>query len=145
MAADLIARRLSGGRLLGIDRSEKAVAAAMARNAAHVAAGRARFLACALEQLDPTVGSFDKVLAVNVNLFWVRPALRELQLLRDVLRPGGRIVLVYEPPDPAAGARLETVLAEHLARAGLSASITRQEAERSTVLAVCAGPEGRGS
>lgn len=82
VAAGLICQRLESGKLLAIDRSGTAVAAARARNAAHVEAGKARFEAVSLADLDPVAaGRFDKALAVNVNLFWTRPARVELDLV----------------------------------------------------------------
>lgn len=75
-----------------------------------------------------------------MNHFWVRPAQRELQLLRSLLRPGGRIVLVYEPPGTAGAARIEEALTAHLAAAGLPATTTRHPTDRRTILVVRASP-----
>ena len=140
-AAALVCERLEGGRLLGLDRSATATTAAAERNAEHVAAGRARFCTVALEDADPSwLGSFDKVLAVNVNLFWVRPAQPELRLVAGLLRPHGRLHLVYEPPDPDGLARLTDVLLDHLDRAGYRATTATRPTPRSTLLAVTAQP-----
>jgi SAM-dependent methyltransferase len=136
VAAELICQRLRGGQLVGIDRSEKAVAAASARNAEAVASGTARFLTLALEDVDPGElgpGSFDKVLAVNVNLFWTRPAERELGLIAALLRPGGRLHLCYDPPDAKKLARLQGDLTARLAAAGYDGIV-------STVHAATGGP-----
>jgi SAM-dependent methyltransferase len=99
--------------LVAVDRSAKAIAAT-ARNA-----GRAEFVTAAQEDIDPAAfGRFDKILTVNVNLFWVRPPDRELQIIADLLCPGGKLLLCYEPPDVDRLARLEADLAGHLERAG---------------------------
>ena len=96
VAAELVCERLEDGRYTGIDRSAKAVAAAEQRNRRHVESGKARFVNAALAgaELDER---FDKVFAVNVNLFWLGPE-KELAVIRRLLAPGGRLYLCYEPP-----------------------------------------------
>lgn len=47
-------------------------------------------------------GSFDAAFAVNVNLFWTGPADLELAVLARVLRPGGRLHLLYDSPGGSA-------------------------------------------
>ena len=98
VAASLVCQRLSEGRIVAIDRSLAMVKAAEQRNIDSVAAGRAVFLATPLDAAQLDGERFDKVFAVNVNLFWVRSAARELELLRRVLKPGGTMHLFYEPP-----------------------------------------------
>ena len=143
VAVALICRQLVGGRLLALDRSAKAIAAATARNAGAVAAGKAQFVTTALEDIDPAVlGQYDKVFAINVNLFWVRPAQRELQLIADLLRPGGQLLLFYEPPDAEQLARLETTLVDHLEQAGFCCTTTTRATPSSTLLAVTAQSAG---
>jgi SAM-dependent methyltransferase len=99
VAAALICERLQTGRLVAIDRSAKAIDAARLRNAAHVEAGRASFRDVALAGADLAGERFDKVLAVNVNAFWLG-AKPELAVLRQALTPAGRLHLVYELPGP---------------------------------------------
>jgi hypothetical protein len=82
-----------------VDRSATAIAAARAGAAACVEAGTALFHNVALADVDPAaLGRFDKILAVNVNLFWTQQVPHELPLLARPARPGGRLQLVYEPP-----------------------------------------------
>lgn len=148
VAAELICQRLDGGQLVGIDRSEKAVAAASARNAAAVAAGTARFLTLALEEVDPGelgAGTFDKVLAINVNLFWTRPAERELGRIATLLRPGGRLHLCYDPPGAKRLAHLQSDLTARLDAAGYDGIITTVHAATGgpALLQVAARPPAR--
>ena len=99
VAAALVCERLRGGRLTAIDRSSTAIERARKRNAAALAAGKLDLRRVSLADLEPAAGErFDAVLAVNVNLFWTRPADTELNVLTRALRPGGRLVLVYETP-----------------------------------------------
>lgn len=99
VAAQLVCERLGGGHLTAIDRSAVAVAAAEERNREHVRAGGATFLQAGLADavLD---GPFDKVFAVNVNVFWLAPR-RELEVIRSALARDGRLYLFYEPPSAA--------------------------------------------
>jgi cyclopropane fatty-acyl-phospholipid synthase-like methyltransferase len=141
VAAALIAARLTSGRLVAIDRSDSAIAAATERNRAHVEAGTARFCRMAMKDVDPAShGPFDKVLAVNVNLFWVEPAELELRLIADVLRPRGRVQLVYEPPDAARVDGMSAKLLEHLSAAGYESSTGTAQIRGSLLLAVTARP-----
>lgn len=142
VAAALICQRLGPGRLLALDRSATAIAAATARNTEHITAGRARFRTLALEDAEPPeLGRFDKILAVNVNLFWVGLAQTELQLIADLLRPSGQLCLVYDPPDGDRLARLQAMLAKRLQQAGYRCTTTTRATERSTLLAVTARQE----
>lgn len=102
VAADLVCQRLGGGRLTAVDRSAKMIAAAAARNARHVAAGRAEFLLGAFETIDLGPRRFDLVLAVRVRLFHVDPD-RGRALAERWLASGGRLVAVYDTPGPATG------------------------------------------
>lgn len=137
VAAELICGRLADGQLVAIDRSAKAVAAAVARNAGSVDAGRVRFHTLSIEDAEPDVlGRFDKVFAVNVNHFWVRPARRELRLIDELLGPAGELLLCYEPPDANRAQRLEATLVEQLSAAGFASAATTRTLARSILLVV---------
>jgi SAM-dependent methyltransferase len=116
--------RAGAGFLMGIDRSRTATAAASARNADAVAAGTAVFVTEALAELDTDAHpGFDRVLAVNVNAFWTSPALDELAVVRQALRPGGELHLVYQPPAADRRAVLRQALLAHLRAAGWTAEV----------------------
>jgi SAM-dependent methyltransferase len=106
------------GVVTAIDRSALQVARARARNREAIAAGRARIEQLALDDA-PTVlgaGAYDAALAINVNAFWTAPA-ASLARLAELLRPGGRAYLVYEPPSASAlrtvRARLASAFVDH--------------------------------
>lgn len=140
VAADLICHRLTSGRFVGLDRSATATSAAEVRNADAVAAGKARFVTGALEDADLAVlGRFDKVVAVNVNLFWVRAAERELRLVADLLRPRGELHLCYDPPSPHQLARLDAAR-EHLELAGFRCTTTTAPVGGTTLVRFRASP-----
>ncbi len=103
VAAALICARLTRGSYLGIDRSATAVKASAVRNREHLERGTARFEQQALQDVDPTrLLRFDKVFAINVNLFWTRPAQGELALLHQLLSDDGQLDLFYDSPTPPA-------------------------------------------
>jgi SAM-dependent methyltransferase len=141
VAAQLIAERLAGGHLVALDRSATAIAAAAERNAAAIAHGKVRLLALSIADVDPAdLGRFGKVFAVNVNLFWVGPARRELHLITQLLEPGGELLLCYDPPGAQQLDRLTTALVSHLARAGFQTEKNVRPLSRSTLLVVRARP-----
>ena len=95
----LLAERLPAGSVLGLDRSATMTAAAAARNAAAVAAGRVDVQTAALADADLPAAAFDLVVAVHVNAFWRAPA-GEHAVVRRVLADRGRLVLVDQPLRP---------------------------------------------
>jgi SAM-dependent methyltransferase len=137
VAVALVCERLVGGKVVAIDRSATAISRAAKRNAEHVAAGRAVLRTVALEQLQPSdvLGRqerFDKVFAMNVNLFWVRSPAKELDLIKRILAPGGALYLFYGyGGGPGAGKASENaskvpgILAEHLGVHGFAAEVIR--------------------
>lgn len=141
VAATLICEQLQTGRLVAIDRSAKAIEAARLRNAAHVEAGRASFRHAALAGADLAGERFDKVLAVNVNTFWLR-AEAELAVLRRSLTPAGRLLLVYELPGPEKRTSVLTRARRVLEAEGFA--VLAVHAPRKTRLALC-GIEARPS
>lgn len=135
VAAELVCELLGDGRLIGLDRSESAVKGATARNARYVADGRARFVLGTLEGADlASEGPFDKVFAVNVNLFWTRDPGHELDLVRAALAPGGTLMLFYEPPPAGQLGSLGARVSATLVANGFAAETTTDPTE--TVLCV---------
>ncbi|MEV6274133.1 class I SAM-dependent methyltransferase [Nocardia sp. NPDC051832] len=129
-----IAERLDDGRYAGIDRSATAITRAVKRHAALIDSGRVRLAQAGLEQVVPdrvidgiafASGGFDKILAVNVNLFWTKQPTAELALIRQLLGPGGSLNLFYGYGDPGAGAASPKPppgkLVEHLAASNFAA------------------------
>lgn len=115
-AVGLIAAQLTSGRILGLDRSAGAIAAARKRNSTWEASGKAHFVHSPLSDLASDGDRFDKIFAINVNLFWTDPA-AELPVVRKRLKEKGTLYLFYEPP----AARRREEIAEKVA-AGFSGS-----------------------
>ena len=122
-----VCQRLADGQIVAVDRSATAIGRAARRAAACVAAGKAVLRTAALESLTPEDlldgrEGFDKVFAMNVNLFWVRAPVRELDLIRAVLRPGGTLFLFYGYGTPGQGEpRVPEALFDHLTDGGFTA------------------------
>ncbi len=90
------AERAVHGKVVGIDHSASMRRVAARRNAPAVAAGRVELHVASLDAM-PTFGApFDKVLAVNVYLFWPDPV-GALARLASLMRPGGTIALTFQP------------------------------------------------
>lgn len=87
--------------LLALDRSPSAIAAARAalQQAGLAPAARAKvtFRLGQLAGFNPGADRFDRIFAINVNLFWL-DATRELPVLRQALARNGRLLLFYRPP-----------------------------------------------
>jgi trans-aconitate methyltransferase len=122
VAVSLVCDRLTGGSITAIDRSATAIRRAAERNAAHVAAGRAVLRQVDLAGLRLSGVRFDKVLAVNVNLFWVQPADAEWRILREHLHPDGTVYLCYETPAPEQAGRVADAVTAGLTGHGFTAA-----------------------
>jgi cyclopropane fatty-acyl-phospholipid synthase-like methyltransferase len=135
VAVALICERLVGGRIVAIDRSATAISRATRRNAEHLASGKAAIKTVALEQLQPSdvLGEgerFDKIFAMNVNLFWVRSPAKELELIKRLLGSGGALYLFYGyGGQPLSGkaeqnaSRVGDILTAHLAERGFAVEV----------------------
>lgn len=107
VAATCVCEIFEGGHLTAVDRSEKMIRAAARRNAAHVEAGRAEFIAADLEDLDLGDRRFDKIFASRVGLFYREPD-RARGMVERWLSPGGGVFVFYDRPQKAAAQRRST-------------------------------------
>jgi ubiquinone/menaquinone biosynthesis C-methylase UbiE len=105
VAVSLVCERLVGGRgrVTGIDRSAKMTAMAARRAREHVEAGAAELVTGTAEATDLGARRFDLVFGVNVAALW-RGRAAALTAVRGLLVPGGRIVVVGQPPSWASPA-----------------------------------------
>jgi cyclopropane fatty-acyl-phospholipid synthase-like methyltransferase len=101
VAASLVCDRLDRGSLLLIDRSATAIERTRRRNPEHVASGRLALETVDVADFDPGTARFNKVFAINVNVFWTTPANEELARIRSALDHGGRLFLFFETPSAA--------------------------------------------
>lgn len=129
-----ICTRIDAGHYLGIDRSEKMAAMARHRNAAWMACDVANFECIDAASLERAGASFDRILAINVNLFW-RQADATLERLRPLLMPTGRLHLVFEPPTAAQLDAIGRACSERLRRHAFAVA-TRQQSSCLEIRAV---------
>jgi cyclopropane fatty-acyl-phospholipid synthase-like methyltransferase len=134
VAASLVCERLDTGTLLLIDRSATAIERTHRRNAEHVASGRLALERVDLADFDPGTVRFDKIFAVNVNLFWTTPAGEELARIRRALQRDGRLFLFYTAP---GAARARQVLARVVGALRANGFAEPQLLSHSAALAGC--------
>lgn len=118
VAVALIAPHLTSGRILALDRSVSAITAARERNRAWEASGKVRFLHSPLLDLAEEGDRFDKIYAINVNLFWIDPR-AELLLIGRRLKDEGRLYLFYEPPQAHRRQEIAEKIAARFSGSGL--------------------------
>jgi len=135
-AAELACERLATGRMVAVDRSAGGIERIRARNRRHVDDGRLRVVHASLAEIDPSLAGerFDRVFAVNVNVFWTTSAERELAVIDRLLAPHGIVVLAYSAPDGRHDHRLDTVEA-HLTEAGFTSHDRLVGADAALVIA----------
>jgi protein-L-isoaspartate O-methyltransferase len=118
VSAALICSRLQTGLLVEIDRSAVAIARCATCNAAFIADGRLLLVQSALSEMVWTESPFDAFLSIDVNLFWTSDAALELAVIRRVLRPGGKVLILYGAAAPGADTTRMQEIAQRLSNAG---------------------------
>jgi len=117
VAVGLVCPLLTSGTITAVDRSATATARAVRRNAGWVRDGRAAIATAAFTEPGLTAAGlahrrFDKIFAINVNLFWTGPARAELALAAHLLAPGGALYAFYEPPGERLDERIDELAAK---------------------------------
>lgn len=115
LALNRLGRQAPLGRVYGIDHSPAMLKQARWRNAAALREGRMEVRQGAAVSLPARWNRLDKVMAVNVAMFWSDPV-GQLRLLRERIAPGGRIALTVQPR--AKGANLKDALCAGLLLTG---------------------------
>jgi cyclopropane fatty-acyl-phospholipid synthase-like methyltransferase len=143
VAVSLVCPLLTSGTVIAIDRSETAIAGARQGNNEHIAAGKVSFRHTVLGDLEEPARSFDKVFAVNVNLFWLDAA-RGLDVVRKLLVSDGSLFLFYEPPSLEARGKTETKLLANLRTSRFEVlEMIEADVTRSCLFGVVARPADR--
>lgn len=141
VAVRLVLERLTSGTITALDRSDKMIEAVRAS----VEDTRLRSRAEALEEADFGDETFDAIFAINLDLN-LRLGTRWPAMLKARLKPGGRVVLAFDPPpDSAKGHAFAGKSLDRLKQAGFDAvllpahgkvMIIRAENARSSVNSV---------
>jgi SAM-dependent methyltransferase len=144
IAAALVLARVTLGSYTGLDRSAAMIAAAEARTAGDVGAGRARYVQAAVADAEAALASqrFDRVFAANVRSM-SEP--RELAIAARLLRPAGVLALAFESPDDGRTRELVTRATRHAWDVGFT-DVTEIEGRVGPATVVCVlanAPRGR--
>ena len=120
VAASLVCPRLDRGGLLLVDRSATAIERTRRRNPEHLVSGRLALETVDLANFDPGKARFDKVFAINVNVFWTTPATEELACIRKALDPQGRLFLFFGTPNATRARQVGARVADSLRANGFA-------------------------
>jgi len=91
-----VADNLTLGFVAGIDHSEIMLGQASRRNKIHIEKGKAKLQCGTVWDLEYPENYFDTIYGSNVHFFWKNPA-KEFKHLVPFLKPGGRLVMVFQP------------------------------------------------
>ena len=118
VAVRLVLERLTTGHITALDRSQKMID--LVRS---IDDDRLTTRAEALEEADFGEQRFDAVFAVNLD-FNLRLGSRWPGMLKALLKPGGRLVLAFDPPpDSGKGHAFAGKSLDRLSAAGFSAAL----------------------
>ena len=96
VAIKLMAEYITTGKIIGIDRSELMVKKAIKRNKKKILENKVELnKARTIPSGDNSI-LFDKVLAINVSLFWREPE-KEMGLIKGCIKPGGFLQIILQP------------------------------------------------
>lgn len=114
IAAERVCEQLTGrGSYFGVDKSKAACDAAFARCKAISPPGKAIFWNKPFDARDREPALFDRVIAINVNMFWTDDG-AQLRDIRRIMHRDTRLVLVYEPPSADQRSKIARTLKQRL-------------------------------
>ncbi len=123
VAVRLVLDQLTTGSITALDRSQKMIDMVAAGAPEALTAGTLRIRAEALEDVDFGGETFDAIFAVNVDLN-LRLGTRWPAMLKALLKPGGRVVLAFDPPpDSSKGHVFIGKSLDRLTEAGFAAAL----------------------
>ena len=94
----VMADRLDGGCMEGVDFSEPMVALARKKNRMHIKAGKVKIHGGDFDEMPFDDNRFDIVFTVNTVYFWRRPV-QVIAKIHRILKPGGRLVIGFHAKD----------------------------------------------
>ncbi|MDQ4099158.1 MAG: class I SAM-dependent methyltransferase [Chloroflexota bacterium] len=140
VAISLVVGKLGDGHITAIDRSAKMIAMVEKRNAVHVAADKATFQVTSLADMDLGDKWFDKIFAVNVDLFRAAHD-AELAVITRHLSATGALYLVHQDPwVPKSPAPTERLIENLAASDFMIAHVLRQEMTQLPINCIVACP-----
>ncbi len=136
VVVSLICPLLKSGTITAIDRSPAAIREAVKRNRDHVRAGRAVLTQSELLRAEFGRVRFNKIFAVNVNLFWRGGASEAFEIVRGALAPRGTLYLFYELPAASMRGRVAVELVRALKANGYAVADVRTGPNSAALLCV---------
>ena len=97
LLVEQIAYKLDDGHVTAIDRSAAMIKMASKRSGESLSTGKLKLLNLDFADSRFRKSEFDKVVAFNVNFFW-KNSLRELEIIRRILKPRGFLYIFYQAP-----------------------------------------------
>ncbi len=98
LAIEEIAPLLKQGKIIGIDRSDKMIKAAVQRNGRYIDGGSVELLKTELLHLPIMQQQFNKIFCFNINLFWTQKSIeKEADIIKSVLKKNGSLFIFYGP------------------------------------------------
>ena len=94
--ANIIAEKLKKGKLIGVDHSDLMYRQANKVNRKHLLDKKVVLHNGTIWELDYKDDTFDLAFGSNVHFFWSDPV-AEYRRLHHLIKPGGKIVLVFQP------------------------------------------------
>lgn len=114
IAAERVCEQITGaGSYMGVDQSKAACDAAFARCKSYTPRGKAIFWNKAFDARDREPALFDKVFAINVNIFWTDDG-EQVRDIRRIMHNQTRFVLVYEAPSTEQRTKIARILKQRL-------------------------------
>jgi ubiquinone/menaquinone biosynthesis C-methylase UbiE len=92
----LVTDRLTSGFVAGVDHSKVMFRQASKRNQKHIASKKVKLETGTIADLTYPENSFDLIYGSNIHFFWKEPV-AEFQKLFSLLKPSGRLVVVFQP------------------------------------------------
>jgi cyclopropane fatty-acyl-phospholipid synthase-like methyltransferase len=139
VAVRLVLDALTTGTITALDRSPKMTDMVATSMPQALTSGTLRIRAEALEDADFVGESFDAIFAVNLDLN-LRLGTRWPAMLKALLRPGGRLVLAFDPPpDSSKGHAFVDKSLDRLAAAGFAAALLPAHGKVTVIKAMSSG------
>lgn len=106
-----IAKKLGSGKIIGIDHSAVMFRMAARKNHEFIQQRKVEINMGTIENVPCRVYSFDIIFGSNVHMFWNDPK-RELRNLFLLLKPGGKIVITYQPRNARSDEEIKKIAAD---------------------------------
>lgn len=101
LGLELLSQRITAGRIVGVDHSGIMVQMAKRRIARTRTNCEVNVVQSDIESLTERDSSFDKIVGINVHMFWPNP-LKNLEILHRLTRVNGVLALTFQPRKPGA-------------------------------------------